>query len=188
MKIAHITIASLILVSTVLIAWCSKSTTKLTLNTWDIVLVDYVGTFDDGKVFDTSIEAKAKEAGIYQEGRTYQPLQVTLWKGMVIPGFEKAISSLTTLWETKTIKLKPEEWYGPSDPNKIWSAPLAVFTKANIVPKVWESFTHQGMNATVIAISGDTVTLDANHPMAGKILNFEITLKEIRSYHTWSIQ
>ena len=40
------------------------------------------------------------------------------------------------------------------------------------------------MNATVIAISGDTVTLDANHPMAGKILNFEITLKEIRSYHT----
>lgn len=180
MKITNIILASLLWV-VVLIAWCSWSTPTQTLKTWDTVLVDYIGTFDDGKVFDTSIEAKAKEAGTYQAGRPYQPLEVTLWKGMVIPGFEKAIASLTSIWQSKTVKLTPEEGYGPSDPKKIWSAPLAVFTKANIVPKVWESFTHQGMNATVIAISGDTVTLDANHPMAGKTLNFEITLREIKN-------
>jgi peptidylprolyl isomerase len=171
--------------SVVLIAGCTKPNSNLVLNDGDTIKVDYVGTFSDGTVFDTSIESKAKQAGIYQAGRPYQPLEVTLGKGMVVPGFEKGIKSLTYTWQTKNISLTPEEGYGPSDPKKIAQIPMEVFKKAGVTPQVWEQKI-QNMPIKVVAISGDVVTVDANHPMAGKTLNFEITLREVQKGSTSS--
>ncbi|MDP9046611.1 MAG: FKBP-type peptidyl-prolyl cis-trans isomerase, partial [Bacteroidota bacterium] len=57
----------------------------------DTVLVNYAGRTTDGKVFDSSIESVAKEAGLKQPGRTYEPLQVILGAGGIIPGWEEGL-------------------------------------------------------------------------------------------------
>lgn len=171
----------LLLFVMMILAGCYKKTNSspIQLTTGDTVKVDYVGTFDDGKVFDTSIMEKSKEAWIYQDGRLYQPLSVVLGEGMVIPGFEKAIKSLTATWQSVKVRLEPQDAYGLSDPKKIGEVPLEIFTKAGIDPQVWATYPFQNMQAIVLAISGNVIKLDANHPMAGKTLNFEITLQEV---------
>ena len=60
----------------------------------DTVRVHYVGKFPGGKVFDTSLEKEAVRAGIYNKGRDYKPLKVTLGAGQVIKGFNDAIVGL----------------------------------------------------------------------------------------------
>ncbi|MFX1563833.1 MAG: FKBP-type peptidyl-prolyl cis-trans isomerase [Promethearchaeota archaeon] len=77
----------------------------------DTVRVHYVGKFPGGKVFDTSLEKEAVRAGIFQKGRDYKPLTVTLGAGQVIKGFNDAIVGMTP-GEEKTVTLPPEQAYG----------------------------------------------------------------------------
>jgi peptidylprolyl isomerase len=77
----------------------------------DTVRVHYVGKFPGGKVFDTSLEKEAVRAGIYNKGRDYKPLKVTLGAGQVIKGFNDAIVGLKP-GEEKTVTLPPEQAYG----------------------------------------------------------------------------
>lgn len=77
----------------------------------DTVRVHYVGKFPGGKVFDTSLEKEAIRAGIYNKGRDYKPLKVTLGAGQVIKGFNDAIVGLKP-GEEKTVTLPPEQAYG----------------------------------------------------------------------------
>lgn len=79
----------------------------------DTVRVHYVGKFPGGKVFDTSVEKEAVNAGIRQKGRDYKPLTVTLGKGQVIKGFNDAIVGMKP-GEEKTVTLPPELAYGKS--------------------------------------------------------------------------
>jgi len=67
---------------------------KQTPKEGDKVKVHYVGRFVDGKLFDTSVETAAKEANKYQEGRKYEPLEFTIGKHMMIPGFEEAVKMM----------------------------------------------------------------------------------------------
>ncbi len=77
----------------------------------DTVRVHYVGKFPGGKVFDTSLEKEAISAGIFQKGRDYKPLTITLGAGQVIKGFNDAILGMKT-GEEKTVTLPPEQAYG----------------------------------------------------------------------------
>jgi FKBP-type peptidyl-prolyl cis-trans isomerase 2 len=79
----------------------------------DTVRVHYVGRFPGGKVFDTSMEKEAINAGIRQKGRDYKPLTITLGKGQVIKGFNDAIIGMKP-GEEKTVTLPPELAYGKS--------------------------------------------------------------------------
>lgn len=69
----------------------SKSSAKAKPVNGDTVLVNYIGKTLDGKVFDSSIEAEAKKAGLEQPGRTYEPISVVLGQGGVIPGWEEGL-------------------------------------------------------------------------------------------------
>jgi peptidylprolyl isomerase len=168
------------------VAGCTQNTSNNTnintgkfLETGDVVLVDYVLTLEDGNVIDTNMESEAKKAWKYQTGRTYQPLQVVLGRGEVVPWFEKGLNTFTKIGETINISVNPEEWYGAIDPKRVWEVPLEIFTKWNIVPEVGVSYTFQNMQATVVAISGDIITVDTNSPLAGKVLKFKITLTDV---------
>ncbi len=78
----------------------------------DTVTVDYVGKFEDGTVFDSSIKEEAKKSKNYSDGRTYEPLALTVKEGGgTISGFWKAIVGMK-VGDRKTIKLSPEEAYG----------------------------------------------------------------------------
>ena len=84
----------------------------------DIVQVDYTGKLPDGTVFDTSDPEVAVSAGIYQEGRPYQPLMVVIGENRVIKGFEDGLLGMKE-GESKTLSIPPEDGYGPLDLTRI---------------------------------------------------------------------
>ena len=96
-----------------------------TVDIGDTVSVNYIGSFTDGKVFDTSYESIAKENDLYAEGRGYAPLTFKVGAGQMIKGFDAAVVSME-LGETKTVTISPEDAYGASDPEMIIEIPTAL--------------------------------------------------------------
>jgi peptidylprolyl isomerase len=134
----------------------------------DTVLVHYTGSFDDGAVFDSSLDG--------------EPLEFTVGQGEVIPGFDNAVDGLDE-GETRTVSIPPDEAYGNHRDDLV-----AVIGREQLpteidpeVGLVLEMSSEDGIvtNVTITEIGDDTITLDANHELAGKKLNFEITLVEI---------
>ena len=132
------------------------------------VKVHYTGTLTSGEVFDSS------------EGR--DPLEFTMGQGMLIPGFEKAIMGLKVGDSTKT-EIPAEEAYGESNPEMVVKV-----SKSQLPPEMEPQVgmqlqlnqpDGQPIPCVVAGIEGDEVTIDANHPLAGKDLVFEIEVVEI---------
>jgi peptidylprolyl isomerase len=134
----------------------------------DKVKVHYTGKFEDGKVFDSSIER--------------EPLEFTIGKGQVIPGFEQAVEGMSP-GDTKTTDIPPEKAYGPHRKEMVTAVERNRFP-ADIDPKVGQRLQlrqtdGKTIRVTVTDVSESEVTLDANHPLAGKNLTFDIKLVEI---------
>ena len=139
---------------------------KNTVQTGNTVSIHYKGTFDDGTVFDSS-----RERG--------EPMTVTVGDGSLISGFEAALSGMT-LGEVKNISLTPDQAYGDRVQEAIQEVPKSSFPEGfefNQGATVYGQTPDGNPFPAVIAEESDTtVTLDLNHPMAGKNLNFEIEL------------
>lgn len=130
----------------------------------DIVTVHYVGKLDDGEVFDSSRE-------------TGEPFSFRAGVGEVIEGFDKAVLGLS-VGEKKTFRLEPEEAYGERDEDLIIQVP------AQGAPEGLEVGDRVRLGqtpATVVGVTEEVITLDANHPLAGEALTFEVELISIES-------
>jgi FKBP-type peptidyl-prolyl cis-trans isomerase 2 len=130
----------------------------------DKIKVEYTGTFEDGKVFDSS-EKHGK------------PLEFTVGAGQMIKGFDEAVIGMEK-GEGKEITLQPQDAYGESRPEMIQKFPRDQFPKDN-EPSVGMMLmlrTPEGqqMMATIKEVTDKEITLDLNHPMAGKVLNFKL--------------
>lgn len=137
----------------------------------DTVKVHYTGHLCDGTVFDSSFNR--------------EPLEFTIGQKMVIPGFEKEVIGMTTVGDTKTVSIASADAYGPYLEDLVGSIKRTQIPP-NIdlqVGDVLQMHTPDGghMSVLVKALTDETVTLDANHPLAGKDLAFEINLLEITS-------
>ncbi|MDL2286136.1 peptidylprolyl isomerase [Desulfococcaceae bacterium OttesenSCG-928-F15] len=134
----------------------------------DQVAVHYTGTFLDGEVFDSS--------------RGRDPLGFELGGGQMIAGFDAAVLGMA-VGETKTVTLAPEEAYGAHQPSLVQVCGRNMFP-ADMELKVDMVFqarleNNQMIPVRISDIQGETVTIDANPPMAGKTLVFEIELVTI---------
>lgn len=134
----------------------------------DTVKVHYTGRLDDGAVFNSS------------KGR--EPLEFTLGKGQLIKGFEDAVVGMS-LGESKTAKIPLDEAYGPRRDELVLRIPREQFPP-NIEPSEGLILNLRQPNGNVInvaitEVSHEAVTFDANHPLAGKDLIFDIELVEI---------
>lgn len=132
------------------------------------VKVHYTGTLDDGTIFDTSLER--------------EPLEFTLGEKQMIPGFEAGVLGME-VDETKTVKIASDDAYGQHHDERIIEIPRSE-VPADMTIQVGQTLElaspeGQSVIVQVKAITDDIVTLDANHPLAGKDLNFEIKLIEI---------
>jgi len=134
----------------------------------DNVKVHYKGSFDDGTLFDSS--------------HGYEPLEFSIGEGQVIPAFEDAVIGMN-LGETRSIRITADKAYGLYNEELV-----VVFSRdklpADLQPEVGQAFRFQqceghSVEVKVTDVSESTVTFDANHPLAGKDLNFEIELIEI---------
>jgi len=134
----------------------------------DTVRVHYTGKLADASVFDSS---SAKE-----------PLEFTIGSGEIIPGFEQAVIGMQP-GEMKTSTVEAEQAYGPYQPELLIEVRRSQFP-ADISPEVGQQLQIRqadGQEAivTIADIVGSNVRLDANHPLAGQDLIFEIELVEI---------
>jgi len=132
------------------------------------VKIHYTGTLEDGSRFDSS------------EGR--DPLEFELGSGQVIPGFDKAVEGMS-VGESKSVTIPPEDAYGPRQEQAIQEVPKSALP-ADLVPVEGMTLQAQNQNQqpvqlTVTSVSEDSITVDGNHPLAGKALNFDISLVEI---------
>ncbi|MCE1273531.1 MAG: peptidylprolyl isomerase [Chlorobiaceae bacterium] len=134
----------------------------------DTVRVHYTGTFDDGTVFDTSMER--------------EPLQFTVGAGMVIAGFDNAVTGMEP-GQKKTVNIPAEQAYGPRSEElvaEIGRDRLPADLEIEIGQQLQVGLADGDQAVVMIVdVSETTVTLDANHPMAGMDLNFELELIEI---------
>ena len=134
----------------------------------DAVKVHYTGTLDSGDVFDTS--------------RERDPMSFTLGEGRLIPGFEQAVIGMEP-GESKTVKLSADEAYGQPRAELVQKIERSNLPK-DFTPEVGQHYQipkgdGQAVVVEVIEISDESVTLDANHPLAGHDLTFEVELLEI---------
>lgn len=144
------------------------------------VSVDYIGTFTDGQVFDTSLADVAKKNGLYVEGKAYAPLTFVVGSKSVIAGFDKAVGQIKKVGDTTKVTIAPEDAYGAIDQARIVTVDRGLFQEGNIVPVVGQKYQLGGQVVTVLEVAEKTVKIDANHPMAGKTLQFEVTLRDVK--------
>ncbi|MBQ4133056.1 MAG: peptidylprolyl isomerase [Desulfovibrionaceae bacterium] len=133
----------------------------------DTVLVHYTGRLDSGEEFDSS--------------RGLDPLEFTLGSGAVIPGFEQAVDGLEK-GKSVTVRIEPADAYGDHSEELLIAVPKSDLPD-EIAPEIGLQlvlYTEQGpMEVEVCEIKEDEVILDANHPLAGEALTFEIELVDI---------
>ena len=134
----------------------------------DTVKVHYTGTLENGEVFDTSQER--------------EPLEFTLGQGQLIPGFEKAVIGLNVGDSTK-VDIPSVEAYGEMREDLVINVPKDQLP-ADVEPQVGMQLqvnqpNGQPVPVRITGISDTELTLDANHPLAGKDLSFEIELVEV---------
>jgi peptidylprolyl isomerase len=134
----------------------------------DTVKVHYTGKLDDGTVFDSSQER--------------EPLEFTIGTGTIIPGFEQAVIGMSP-GESKTEVIPPDRAYGPYLEEMVLQIERQQLP-AELDPEVGQQLQLQHPTGEVIPViitdvSSSTVTLDANHPLAGEDLTFDIQLVAI---------
>ncbi|ASJ01956.1 peptidylprolyl isomerase [Thermococcus profundus] len=145
----------------------------------DFVMFNYTGRYENGEVFDTSYEDVARENDIFVEEREYGPIGVTIGEGEIIPGIEEALLGME-VGEKKTVTVPPEKGYGMPRDELVVPIPIDQFTSAGLEPiEGMYVMTDSGI-AKIKAVEGDVVTLDFNHPLAGKTAVFEIEVVEIK--------
>lgn len=136
----------------------------------DKVKVNYTGKFEDGTVFDSS-----KERG---------PLEITLGKHDVIEGVESAVEGMNE-GESKQVSVPPEEGYGEHDTSRVLEIPREQLPDS-VEPQEGmilegETENKQTVRFQVVGLKEDSITVDANHPLAGKTLLFDLELVEVSS-------
>ncbi|HXX06339.1 MAG TPA: peptidylprolyl isomerase [Candidatus Bathyarchaeia archaeon] len=135
----------------------------------DKIKVEYVGKLDNGSIFDSS-EVHGK------------PLEFEIGKGHVIKGFDDAVVGMNE-GEEKEFSISPSDAYGEHDSTLIQKISRDVFPQdVELAPGLlFEAGlpTGEKIPAMITAVDGNTVSVDLNHPLAGKTLNFKIKIKEI---------
>ena len=139
------------------------------VKTGDTIKIHYKGTFNDGSVFDSS------------EGR--DPLQFQAGSGMVIMGFDEGVMGMK-VGDKKSINIPAKEAYGEPNPDMIFDfdrsqipadVPIEVGGMLNM---------HNGQQEVpvkILEITETNIKMDANHPLAGKDLNFDLELVDIQA-------
>lgn len=135
----------------------------------DTVKIHYTGTLDDGTEFDSS------------QGR--DPLEFEVGSGQVIPGFEKAVEGMT-VGDSKSVRIEADEAYGPRHDQLVQEVDRSVLPD-DLNPETGMALQSSSPDGQVTQfmvtdVTDQTITVDANHPLAGQALSFDIELVDIK--------
>ncbi|ABW01304.1 peptidylprolyl isomerase [Caldivirga maquilingensis] len=142
----------------------------MVLQKGDYILLDYTMlTKEDGKVIETTIEEKAKEANIYDPNQAYGPRLIILGETKIFEPLEEALLKSDEGSEV-TVEVPPEKAFGLRDQGKVKVVSIREFYRAGKVPRVGDIVEYNNQRARVISVSSGRVILDFNHPLAGKVI------------------
>ncbi len=135
----------------------------------DTVKIHYTGTLDDGTQFDSS------------QGR--DPLEFEVGSGQVIPGFDKAVEGMT-VGDSKSVRIEADEAYGPRHEQLVQEVDRSVLPD-DLNPETGMALQSSSPDGQVTQflvteVTDQTITVDANHPLAGQALSFDIELVDIK--------
>ncbi len=135
----------------------------------DIVKVHYTGKLTNGQIFDSSLER--------------EPLEVTIGKGMLIPGFENAILEMKVN-EKKTVEIAKEDAYGDIQ-KELFHEVKNEQLPQDVKPEIGMGLASKGQDGTehqfrVVDVKDDHIVIDGNHPLAGQNLVFDLEVVEIQ--------
>lgn len=149
---------------------CGSGTALTGRNVGKTCRTHYRGTFNDGTQFDS----------FYDRG---EPLEFVCGAGQMIRGFDAAVADME-VGQTVNVHLMPEEAYGMPDPNAVFTVEIANLPGAEKLEVGQQAYLSnqngQPFPVKVTAKDASTITFDANHEMAGKELNFQIELVEVK--------
>jgi FKBP-type peptidyl-prolyl cis-trans isomerase SlyD len=134
-----------------------------------VVGIDYSLHLGDGKVIDASSPG--------------DPMTYLHGEGQIVPGLESALEGLS-VGDQKQVVLSPGDGYGEHDPRGLQEVPKTAFPPG-FDPQVGMELTAEGPNGepvpfTIREVRPETVVVDLNHPLAGKTLHFDVTVREVR--------
>lgn len=132
---------------------------------WDLVGVKYNLTLEDGSQIDSNFDSATS-------------FDFTIGQEWIITGFSNAVKGMK-IWDRKTVTLSPSEWYGEHDDSITQSVPMSelqTFIDAGVKLEAWNVLPTPQGEIMILSVTETEVIIDANHPLAGKNLNFEIEL------------
>ncbi|RII28410.1 MAG: peptidylprolyl isomerase [Geobacter sp.] len=158
----------------------------------DKVKIDYTGTLEDGTVFDSTLEGDECEHdecdtdecddGDCDCGCESGPMELTIGSGEFFPQIEEALVGMAP-GEKKSVTIAAEDAFGDYDETKVFTVPRSD-VPADLKPEIGDQLVlanddDEEIGVTVTGITEDSITFDANHPLAGEDLTFQLELIEI---------
>lgn len=150
----------------------------------DCVIISFSGKdLVTGKIFDTTDEKEAKKEGIFKENAVFKPLPVFVGKKELIPGLENALLEMKEK-EKKTIKISPKEAFGERKTELVVVVPLQEFKNRNLTPRPGLKVNLNDNIGKVQTVSGGRVRVDFNHELAGREVEYSVTIEKLLSTPT----
>jgi FKBP-type peptidyl-prolyl cis-trans isomerase 2 len=144
----------------------------------DFIRINYVGKIkESGRVFDTTIEDVAKKNNIYDEKLKFKAAPIVVGANHVITGLDEALVGME-VGEKKTVIIPPEKGYGARDPKLVKVVPLKDFKRQGLKPVPGMRIESEGRIGRVQSVSGGRVRVDFNYELAGKVLEYEVSVEE----------
>lgn len=142
----------------------------------DFVYIEYTAKVSDsGKIFDTTKEDVAKEAGIFNERIKYGPLPIIIDAGFTIAGLNEAVKEME-VGEKKKVLIPPEKAFGERSEELVKLIPEAIFKEQDVDVVPGSYVMVNNLKGKIVSVSGGRVKVDFNHPLAGKILEYEVEI------------
>ena len=150
-----------------------------TLKAGDFVELDYTGrAAEDNAVFDTTVEETAKENNLHNPKGRYGPVKICVGKNHVIAGLDGNLAG-KEIGRTYKFRIPPEEGFGQKDPKLIRLVSTGKFRKQGVNPAPGLQVNLDGVLGTIKTVSGGRTIVDFNHPLSGKELEYEVSLKKL---------
>ncbi len=145
----------------------------------DFIEIDYIGKIKEtNQIFDLTNEDLAKKENLYNENLTYGSKIICLGENQILSAIDKFLTD-KEINKTYTLELKPEEAFGKKENKLINIISSEILTKQNIRPFPGLQINASGVIGKIISVTGGRVTIDFNHPLAGKNLIYEIKINKI---------
>lgn len=147
-----------------------------TVKKGDFITIDYIARVKDtGQIFDLTSEEIAKKEKIFREGDEYKPATVVVGAGHVLKGLDSQLEGLE-IGKKATLEVNSDEAFGPRNPELSTLVPMQIFKKQKVEPFPGLPVNIGGQRGIVQTASGGRVRVDFNHPLAGKNLEYELTV------------